>query len=359
MGGKEARMNLRWLIVVALLLMQAWGCAPGRRRHDAYQEMLDAEKRYLEDQLYDLQYEYGVLQDQHQSTLRENEALRRTLQDRKTPGAPGRETPTDDAPVPPSGLDDLAPPQIELGPPSEPGRPSVEPPAITPPGELIPGPSARPDMDAIPPASSSEDFPSAQEELIDPRITHLYLNPLATGGADLDNQPGDDGVSLLIEPRNAADKYVAMAGPLSVVVLDPAKQDEAARLARWDFSVDEVRERMAGSLLSKGIHLQLPWPQERPQATRLHLYVRYMTPEGARLEADREIFVEPPGHVSTRWTPHAGGHDAAVLPSDAELPSEIPPAAAFPRISPRAATSPPPGPAASDNTARPQWRPYR
>jgi hypothetical protein len=224
-----------------------------------------------------------------------------------------------------------------------------------PPGDLIPRPP-RPDAEPNPPAPSSKEFPSAQEELIDPRITHIRLNSLATGGADLDNQPGDDGVSLLIEPRNAADQHVPIAGPVSVVVLDPAKQDEAARVARWDFSVHEVREFMGETSLSKGIRFQLPWPHARPEATRLHLYVRYTTPEGAQLEADREIFVETAGRISTRWTPHAASNDAAP-------PVEGPSAAAFPRTSPRVDTpamaSPPPGPTASEKTNLPQWSPYR
>jgi hypothetical protein len=345
-------MNLRWLVVVALVLIQAWGCAPGRRRHDAYQEMLDAEKRYLENQLYDLQYEYGVLEDQYQSTLRENESLRRTLEAGKTSGESRREAPDVDRVSPPSSLEDLSPPQIELGVPAEPG---AEPPPITPPSDLIPRPS-RPKAEMTPTAPSVEEFPSAQEKLIDPRITHIRLNPLATGGADLDDKPGDDGVSLLIEPRNAADQYVPIAGPVSVVVLDPAKQDAAARVARWDFSVHEVRESMAGSSLSKGIHLQLPWPHERPDATRLHLYVRYTTPEGAQMEADREIFFEAPGDISSRWTPHASKTDAIHV-------GEAPSVAAFPRPSPRvdapAVASPPPGPTDSEKTNLPRWSPYR
>ena len=70
----------------------------------------------------------------------------------------------------------------------------------------------------------------------DKKVTHLFLNPLS-GGADFDGQPGDDGLRVVIEPRNATDEFVPEAGALSVVLLDPERQGESARVARWDSDV--------------------------------------------------------------------------------------------------------------------------
>jgi hypothetical protein len=350
--GKEAGMNGRWLAVIALVLVVALGCSPNRRRSDAYQELLDAEKRFLEDQLYKLDYEIDVLKEKHDSTLRENEALRRALAESRDGGdspngAGGGST------IRPRLDGDITPPQIDLG---EPTAPGINLPPITPPSELEPD---LPMGDApMPPAAPGLDNPAGHDEPADPLITQIHLHPLLTGGADFDGKPGDDGVSVVIEPRNGIDEFVPVAGPISLVVLDPEKQGEAARVARWDFTAHEARDLMTRSVFGRGIHLQLPWPGEAPENSRLRLFVRYTAPDGTHLEAEREFFAEPPGRVARHWTPLApsGG--------EVDLASHIPihPGAAEPRPAvapPRIAKQPPSAGQISDEPARPQWRPYR
>lgn len=353
-------MDLRWHAIIALTLLVALGCSPARRKHDAYQELLDAEKRWLEDQLYQLDHEYSTLKDKQQSLARENQALRQALQEERRggdgAGRPRSSTSEPSLRVAPDA-NDIAPPQIELG---EPSSPENGLPPITPPSEL---------RQDLPPGAASQVPPEGEElappagELVDPRITHIHLNPLLTGGADLDDKSGDDGVSVVVEPRNAADQFSAVAGPLSIVVLDPAKEGEAARVARWDFSVQETREMMQRSVFGRGIHLQLPWSGVAPENPKLHLFVRYTAPDGAKLEANREIFVELPGHVSNRWTPLAAPD--LENPHDIALASHLEPqpGAAEPRPTPAAPppskTPPPAGPTVSDKPARPAWAPHR
>ncbi len=364
-------MNLRGWIVVALALVVMLGCTPARRRHDAYQELLNAEKRWLEDQIYDLNFQYSALQDKYESTLRENDALRRALQQQHSSDK-SRDNSSDTTPpesVSPSGagalrppvdLEAITPPEIDLG---EPAPSLQESPPLTPPAELLPGSPPEPMLDGTPAAPSAGDFPTTHGELVDPRVTHIYLNPRLTGGADLDGRPGDDGISVVIEPRNAAGQFVAVAGALSIVVLDPALQGEAARVARWDFTVHETREMMTESVFGKGIHLRLPWPNQAPTNAKLHLFVRYTAADGSRLEADREIFVEPPGHVSARWTPLVPGNegpaaDSTVMQANFQEPSPMSPdlvKAAKPLEYP----APPAGPTVSEKNDRPEWRPYR
>jgi hypothetical protein len=373
-------MNWRTVAVVALTLLMAVGCSAGRR-NDAYQELLDAEKRYLEDQLYDLHYENGVLLDKYKSTQRENAVLRRRLQDGKGAGAAD----SDLHGAAPNGapLDDrIAPPEVELGPPSPDDAP-ITPPDVLTPERPTPERSFRPAPEGEAPdplhpedAAPAGEYPTLHEDLVDPRITHVHLNPLLTGGADFDEKPGDDGVSVVIEPRNAADKYVPVAGPISIVVLDGAREGEAARIARWDFTVNETRELTIDSAFGKGIHLRLPWPAQPPENSRLNLFVRYTTPEGEKLQASREIFIELPGQSSRPWVPMAPASEPleeieTIEPIGPEI--EIHPGAAIPRrtialnpdspTSSRPAstpqTSPPPGPTVSEQDARPRWSPYR
>jgi hypothetical protein len=190
------------------------------------------------------------------------------------------------------------------------------------------------------PASAPERIPARPT---DKKITHLFLNPLQTGAADFDGQPGDDGLRVVIEPRNASDQFVPEAGVLSVVLLDPDRQGEAARVARWDFDQSATRQLLADSGSARGIKLEVPWPASAPDATRLKLFVRYEAPDGRRLQADREVFVTAPGQVVSRWTPRS---------ADRQRPTELVTAID------ENASSPPPIRSASSG-ASPGWSPNR
>jgi len=185
------------------------------------------------------------------------------------------------------------------------------------------------------------------------------LNPLHTGGQDVDGQPGDEGVSLLLEPQNSAGDFVPVVGKISVVVLDPQLTGAAARVARWEFDEPAVRKALKTISTRRGIQLQMNWTENRPQNHRLRLYVRLETPEGAKLQTDREIFVTLPGEVSDRWTPRKGEAAniarqpstilepkvAPATPTVPTVPVTPPPVAAAPLPSPASTIQPPSEPA--------------
>ena len=102
------------------------------------------------------------------------------------------------------------------------------------------------------------------------RLAEAYRTHLANVDEDdlpsgnHDSQPGDDGLTVVIEPRNAGEEFVPEAGDVSVVVLDPSKAGEAARVARWNFTATETRQKIAAGSAARGIRLQMPWPATPP-----------------------------------------------------------------------------------------------
>jgi hypothetical protein len=197
------------------------------------------------------------------------------------------------------------------------------------------------------------------------------LNPFLTGGQDFDSNPGDDGISVVIEPRNADEAFVPLAAKLSVVALDPAEVGERAHFARWDIDSIQADQQLRNSASVRGIHLNLPWPAAPPKHSRLHIFVRYETADGRRLQTDREIFLAPDGQLSRRWTPRLADHpeDPASAPqqnsgggmvlsseSDSQQPSAQQDPGNGKAVSPRATT---PLPADDPTPQRPQWRPFR
>ena len=70
------------------------------------------------------------------------------------------------------------------------------------------------------------------DEPLDPRVTHIVVNPFLTTGHDFDHKAGDDGVSVVIEPRNADDRFVPISGSISIAVIDPALDGELLHVDR-------------------------------------------------------------------------------------------------------------------------------
>jgi len=273
----------------------ALACAlAGCRSPDPWSEMLEAEKRALEDRVYELE-------DLYQRKCEELTACRTG----KAPSAEGSssttpprriEAPTPAAPraepiVPekdPPPVPDLSPPAVNLGDPAEMSS--------QPPGQVAPTSAELPVKLSLP-------NEKLETRSLDTKIASIAINGRMSGGADLDGRPGHDGLHVLIEPRNRAGQLVPQAGAVSIVVLDPARAGQAARVARWDFSADEVAQRMRTSVYGRGFHLHAAWPESPPSNSPLLMHVRFKTADGRKFYAKREITVEGPAQLSTRWTP--------------------------------------------------------
>jgi hypothetical protein len=269
------RVGLLWLVALA-------GCQ-SHPQVSAHIDTVNAEYRQLEDYVYCLEDENARLQLQLDAV-----AAGRVADPAAAGGSP-RGGPFRSRPerLPRGGAAPAAPadePQIEV-----PGSSSAAP--------------AQPER--IRPAGGEKPIAMAEtpKAPADTKITHVTLSPLFTGGADFDGHPGDEGLCIVIEPRNSGEEFVPEAGPISIVVLDPSREGEAARVARWDFDMSAARQKLANSGAASGIKLELPWPATPPEANRLHLFVRYETADGRKLQTDREIFLTPPGQISNRWTP--------------------------------------------------------
>ena len=351
---------LQWRTFVISLLGLATlaGCrtAPYVNSH---LETVNAEYRQLEDYVYCLEDDNAKLQRELDACKAGRPASgdssppteRGGLFRRKLRGTPESESP------------ELSPPMIDPGTPG-PSAPSETPPRrstlnkpaadaspenldLEPPTVELPAPGAAEPTPATP--AKPEPLPPAVPT--DTKVTHLFLNPILTGGSDLDSRPGDDGLSVIIEPRNAADEYVPQAGAISIVVLDPSKAGEEARVARWNFDLSATQQKLRTSSAARGIQLQMPWPATPPSAEKLQLFVRYEAADGRQLQTDREIFLTPPGQLSERWTPR---------PADRQRPAVAEPA---PQLAqqPQPAASPagPASSAAPNLLAPPTWSPYR
>jgi len=383
------------LIVAALLCLAAAAC-----RTDPNIAILERELRMQEDQMYQLKDCLEDSQAALEACRRESAALRNrlrggdaadTLPHVSAPATavePGVATPSRTSAEP----GPVGPPSINLGTPTpsgdvpetlkgRPNRPSSDkPPAPEPPSrsgadrsaESIPGPELpgiTDTRDAVGGAAAAGNPPVARGD--SRRVGKIVLNRMLTGGYNGGGRAGDAGVMVVIEPRDAQGKYVAAPADVSIVVVDPALEGEAARVARWDLAAGEIARLFRQTALAQGIELEMPWPAGPPAHADLHLFVRYTTSDGRKLEANQPIKIDLPHELSTRWVPTdqttPGG---ATTPTTQNIRSEGPwrPAPSTSRLataSPRTAALPSSraGGSFSQSTAprlqRPVWSPER
>ncbi len=218
-------------------------------------------------------------------------------------------------------------------------------PATTPATELPPpsGPALEPRL--IPSADGGD--PS--------RVSQITLNTAQTGGYNADDQPGDEGVSVQIEPRDASGTLLRAAGKLSIVVMDPTLSGAAARVARWNFTEEDAAAHHRPG--TEALRFDLRWPERLPQNPNLKLYVRFTRADGQKFDAEQDLRVAIPSRTAAAdWT----RSKQPAPPKTA--PIETTPIAPAPRDPPASQPANQPTATPGDRTAGRsgvQWTPYR
>ncbi len=245
--------TLHIAFVASLLL--GLGC-----RSNNSQVLVEQEARMLEDEVYHLEAQLDQCCRSREAARRENEDLRSRLDGG---GATGGDYRTPAVELPGRGAPKLEPPSIELPEPSD-----------TPPADLLPG----------------DQQPSA----VHGQPTRLSINKRLTGGMDRDLTGGDEGIMVMVEPRDERGRLVNTPGAVSVVVMDPAQVGDASRVARWDFQAHEFDDHFKNSTFGRGLQYQLKWPGEPPKSRDLVLFVRDSAKDGTKLTADAPLTVRMP-----------------------------------------------------------------
>jgi hypothetical protein len=293
--------------VVVILLS---GC-----RTDPNIVYLERELRLQEDELFRLEADLNDAEGELEACKRENAALRkRATGDEKDDLPLGISGPTsgkakadgpDIGPLRPPALDIEMPkeatPQGQIPdtlrtPKGMPQIPQLKPdPAPPKPGSprLLPGPSA---------STGTPRTGSWSTSGRGAKIERITLARNLTGGYNADRMPGDEGITVLIEPRDKDNQIINVPGPVSVVLLDEDLRDQgdAARIAQWEFATHELAPFFRHSMMGQGFYLELRWPGEAPKHSNLHLFVRYEAEDGRKLQAERAIEVKLPS--GDRWT---------------------------------------------------------
>ena len=349
-------------LLTVLLGMALAGCRQNPHTQ-IYIDSVNAEKRLLEDKLYNLQ-------DDYDDKIEELKKLRKQLADLQQGKRP--QTQEDAAPAPfpliprPKTkeplIDGLKPPTIEPGKPADGGSSGPSQQEKTDKSNNLENLLQPPSLDMGHEVGSAAELSVPTDRVVTRLVVEPAVRSESTPG------PGNDNghFCILLRPQNKAGQLVPEPGRATVVLLDPVKR---ARVARWELDAAQVAAALKQSPATHGIKLELPWQEPAPDRARLHLFVRFWPADGELVEADREIALTLHDALVSRWTPRAPTpvKQTPAMASIAERPGRENSAAApgtKPATSPEANTTPP-SPRLTRSAeelkqaTRPQWRPYR
>jgi hypothetical protein len=271
------------LLLLATAALFSAGCRANSKtelRHNI--DLLEQESRLLEDKNYELKDTIREYQDALDICRMKNGTPRED-----TSGPSIERTDASDArdPGPSFGQDNdrpggFSPPVVEL--PDEESKEQPEPGGLQIPD--VPDHIQGPSRNELPPA------PDADKSTRN-KATHLIINADRCGGYDDDNRPGDEGISVSLEPRDSRGRAVSTVGDVIIVLRDPQLSGDAAYVARWEFTASQLAEVFNNSD-GGGMHLTLSWPDRQPRHETLDLFVRYITPDGHKLDASGSIGVK-------------------------------------------------------------------
>jgi hypothetical protein len=101
-----------------------------------------------------------------------------------------------------------------------------------------------------------------------------------TGGSDYDGQPGDDGVTVYLEPVDTAGDVVKVAGDVRIQLYDLAAPPDQQLIGEYSVPVDQIGKLWHGKLMAHSYVIKCPWPDGPPEHNEITVrvvFVDYLT----------------------------------------------------------------------------------
>ena len=174
----------------------------------------------------------------------------------------------------------------------------------------------------------------------------------ATAPIDEDRLPGDEGVQVVLEPRDADGKLQRAPASGSVTILEVDSQGLKSPIGTWDYTPDQMRSSWKQGLLTSGFVLNCLW-QAPPKSDRVKILASFTMEDGRRFEAEKELAIKPPvdrsGALPAPGLPlppiSSGVPEILNLPATRQpVPLPLPKMVAPPESKPMPAESPKPAP---------------
>ena len=137
----------------------------------------------------------------------------------------------------------------------------------------------------------------------DPRAREIDFHPTLCRGLNLDGKPGDEGLYLVLVPRNVSQQFVATAGTLTIVAEETSRDGEPIRVGRWEMSDEQLQDLLEPIGAAQGFHVKLPWQGKAPATSTIDVYVRFACTDGTTMVNRKQIHLRTTNTAPSAWTP--------------------------------------------------------
>jgi hypothetical protein len=138
----------------------------------------------------------------------------------------------------------------------------------------------------------------------DSRVREIDWHPTMCRAQNSDGKPGDDGLYLVLIPRNTAGQFVPSLGALTLVVEETLADGSVARIGRYEFPEAELKDYLEPVGSAPGLHIPIRWTEQRPAGTSVEVYAKLTMPDGSTMVNRRTIPLRRTAAMGpSTWTP--------------------------------------------------------
>jgi hypothetical protein len=112
-----------------------------------------------------------------------------------------------------------------------------------------------------------------------------------TGGVDEDGVPGDEGLMVVVAPKDEDGAAVKVPARVEIAAWEITPAGLKNPIGTWSLPVEKVRPTWRSGFISTGYFVTVPW-QTYPSSEKVRVAVRLTTLDGRAFEADRDIVVK-------------------------------------------------------------------
>jgi hypothetical protein len=146
-----------------------------------------------------------------------------------------------------------------------------------------------------------------------------------TGGVDEDGVPGDDGLMVVVVPRDEDGAAVKVPAKVQIAAWEVTPAGLKNPIGTWEVPAEKVRPAWRSGFVSTGYFVAVPW-QTYPGTEKVRIAVRLTTLDGRAFEADRDVLVKLGRPARTDPPPVVGMAPTPAVPKREPLfPDPVPP----------------------------------
>jgi hypothetical protein len=152
---------------------------------------------------------------------------------------------------------------------------------------------------AIEPAAKS-----SKSKPVDQRVRQIDWHPTMCRAQNTDGKPGDDGLYLVLVPRNNAGEFVATTGAVTVVVEETLADGSVSRIGRYEYTAKELSEQLEPIGSAPGLHLPIRFRERMPSGPSVDVYAKFTSEDGTTMVNRRTIQLRKPASAGpSNWVP--------------------------------------------------------